>query len=368
MKTVISLLKNEIVLVISLLLAVVSVFFVPPSRAYLGYIDFRTLALLFCLMAVMAGLNRLGLFRRMAGALLSRVRTVRGLGLTLCLLCFFSAMAVTNDVALITFVPFSVVALRFAGRIEKLIPLITLETVAANLGSMLTPVGNPQNLYLFSTYEMGAGEFFFAVLPYGVLSLVLTVLSAILLGGEGLESRREEEVEAFDRKRCWLYGALFVLSLCTVFRLVPWGVTLGVTLAAVVVADRRCLHHVDYSLLLTFVFLFVFIGNLGHIGPVSDYLERAVTGREVMAGVLASQVFSNVPAAILLSGFTENAADLLVGVNLGGLGTLIASMASLISYKFVAKGNVSSGRYLLVFTVVNLLFLAANLGLWLLIR
>lgn len=368
MKSVVSLLKNETVLVISLLLAAVSVFFVPPDGAYLGYIDFRTLALLFCLMAVMAGLNRLGLFRRLAGALLGRVKTVRGLGLTLCLLCFFSAMAVTNDVALITFVPFSVVALRFAGRMEKLIALITLETVAANLGSMLTPVGNPQNLYLFSAYEMGAGEFFFAVLPYGVLSLVLTVLAALLLGGDGLESRREEEVEAFDRKRCWVYGALFVLSLCTVFRLVPWGVTLAVTLIAVLIADRRCLYHVDYSLLLTFVFLFVFIGNLGRIGPVSGFLERAVTGREVMAGVLASQVFSNVPAAILLSGFTENAADLLVGVNLGGLGTLIASMASLISYKFVAKGNVSAGRYLLVFTVVNILFLAANLGLWLLIR
>ena len=368
MKTVVSLLKNETVLVISLMLAVVSMFLVPPDGGYAGYVDYRTLALLFCLMAVMAGLNRLGLFRRLAGALLGRVRTVRGLGLTLCLLCFFSAMAVTNDVALITFVPFSVVALRFGGRMEKLIPLITLETVAANLGSMLTPVGNPQNLYLFSAYEMGAAEFFLAVLPYGALSLVLTVLSALLLGGESLAAPQNEEPEAFDRKRCGVYGALFLLALCTVFRLVPWGLTLAVTAAAVLLVDRKCLLGVDYSLLLTFVFLFVFIGNLGRIGSVSAFLERVVTGREVVAGVLASQVFSNVPAAILLSGFTENAAGLLVGVNLGGLGTLIASMASLISYKFVAKGNVSAGRYLLVFTAVNVAFLAANLGLWLLIR
>lgn len=368
MKSVIALLKNETVLVISLLLAVGSMFFVPPDRAYAGYVDFRTLALLFSLMAVMAGLNRLGLFRWLAAALLGRVSTVRGLGLTLCLLCFFSAMAVTNDVALITFVPFSVVALRFGGKLDKLIPLITLETVAANLGSMLTPVGNPQNLYLFSAYEMEMGAFFRAVLPYGALSLVLVVLAALLLGGERLAAVQEIDPEPLDRKRCLVYGALFVLALCTVFRLVPYGITLAVTIAVVAVVDRRCFNHVDYSLLLTFVFLFVFIGNLGRIGPVSSFLERVVTGREVMAGVLASQVFSNVPAAILLSGFTQNASDLLVGVNLGGLGTLIASMASLISYKFVAKGNVSGGKYILVFTVVNILFLAANLGLWLLIR
>lgn len=368
MRAALTFIKNEIVLVLSLVLAVATAFIVPPDRFYPGYIDFRTLGLLFCLMAVMAGLNRLGVFSRLANALLGRVHTVRGLGLTLTLLCFFSAMAVTNDVALITFVPFSVVALRYAGRPEKLIGLITLETVAANLGSMLTPVGNPQNLYLFSAFRMEAGDFFRAVLPYGTLSLVLTAVAVLFLGKAPLKAHASDEEEPLDKRRCWAYMGLFVLSLLTVFRLVPCGVTLGVTLGAVLLIDRRCLWRVDYSLLLTFVFLFVFIGNLGRIGPVSDFLREAVTGREVLAGVLASQVFSNVPAAILLSGFTHNAADLLVGVNLGGLGTLIASMASLISFKYVAKGNVSGGRYLVVFTVVNVLFLAANLGLWLLIR
>lgn len=367
MKVVISLLKNETVLVVSLLLAVGSAVLVPPDGGYLEYVDFRTLALLFCLMSVMTGLSRLGLFRRLAEALLRRVKTVRSLGLVLCLLCFFSAMAVTNDVALITFVPFSVVTLRFGGRTEKIIPLITLETIAANLGSMMTPVGNPQNLYLFSAYEMEAGTFFQTVLPYGVLSLVMTVIAALFLGSESLCRPEENGREPLDRKRCAVYAALFVLALCTVFRLVPWGVTLGVTVAVILWMDRKCLLGVDYSLLLTFVFLFIFIGNLGWLDVVSAFLSRMVAGREVLAGVLASQVFSNVPAAILLSGFTENAAGLLLGVNLGGLGTLIASMASLISYKFVAKGNVSTGRYLLVFTAANLVFLAANLGLWLLI-
>ena len=368
MKAFAAFVKSEIVLVLSLVLAVGSAFIIPPDGAYIGYIDFRTLALLFCLMAVMAGLNRLGVFSRLADGLLHRVHTLRGLSMTLTLLCFFSAMVVTNDVALITFVPFSVVALRYAGREDRLIGLITLETVAANLGSMLTPVGNPQNLYLFSAFSMEAGAFFRAVLPYGLLSLVLTAGAVLFLGKTPVAAHSASEDLPLDRRRCGVYLALFALSLLTVFRAVPWGVTLAVTVAAVLVMDRRCLWRVDYSLLLTFVFLFIFIGNLGRIGPVSEFLQRAVTGREVLAGVLASQVFSNVPAAILLSGFTDNAADLLVGVNLGGLGTLIASMASLISFKYVAKGNVSSGKYLLVFTAVNLLFLGANLALWLLIR
>lgn len=360
--------KNEIVLVLSLVLAVASAFVVPPDGAYIGYIDFRTLALLFCLMAVMAGLNRLGVFSRLADGLLGRVNSLRGLSMTLTLLCFFSAMVVTNDVALITFVPFSVVALRYAGREDRLIGLITMETVAANLGSMLTPVGNPQNLYLFSAFSMDAWAFFRAVLPYGLLSLVLTAGAVLFLGKSPVTAHTSPADEPLDRRRCAVYGGLFLLSLLTVFRVIPWPVTLVITVVTVIVIDRRCLWRVDYSLLLTFVFLFVFIGNLGRIGPVSDFLRQAVKGHEVMAGVLSSQVFSNVPAAILLSGFTDNAADLLVGVNLGGLGTLIASMASLISFKYVAKGNVSSGKYLLVFTAVNLLFLGANLALWLLLR
>ena len=368
MKAFAAFLKNEIVLVLSLVLAVASAFVVPPDGDYARYIDCRTLALLFCLMAVMAGLNRLGIFSRLADGLLRRVHTLRGLCMTLTLLCFFSAMVVTNDVALITFVPFSVVALRYAGREDRLIGLITLETVAANLGSMLTPVGNPQNLYLFSSFSMETGTFFRAVLPYGLLSLLLTVAAVFFLGKGPVSAHTASAEGPLDRRRCVVYGALFLLALLTVFRVVPWGVTLAVTAALVLVVDRRCLWRVDYSLLLTFVFLFIFIGNLGRIGPVSEFLQRVVTGREVIAGVLASQVFSNVPAAILLSGFTDNAGALLIGVNLGGLGTLIASMASLISFKYVARGNVSSGRYLLVFTAVNLLFLAANLGLWLLIQ
>ena len=360
--------KKEPVLIISFLLAVISAFIVRPSADYLGYIDFRTLALLFCLMAVMAGLGRLGIFRILAGRLLKGVGSVRALTLVLSMLCFFSAMLITNDVALITFVPFTVEALKISGKKEKLIPIVVLETVAANLGSMLTPIGNPQNLYLFSAFEMQIGDFVSAVIPYTVLSLVLVAVFALFSGREKTEASASNENAKPDTVRTLVYAVLFVISLLTVFKVVPYPVTLAVTVAAVLVFDRKTLLRIDYSLLLTFVFLFVFIGNLGNIPPVSGFLRGIVSGNEVIAGVAASQVFSNVPAALLLSGFTDNAKDLLVGVNLGGLGTLIASMASLISFKLTVKENIKAGKYLLVFTAVNVVFLVANIILWMIIR
>lgn len=360
--------KSEIVLVISFVLAVISSFIVKPSAEYIDYIDFRTLALLFCLMAVMAGLNGLGVFKMMAEKLLKMVSTVRGLSVVLCMLCFFSSMIITNDVALITFVPFTIVTLKMSGKMEKLIPLVTIETVAANLGSMLTPIGNPQNLYLFSTFEMTMGDFLTTIMPYALLSLVMTVLFAAFIGHEKIETPAAEKEKDINARQCIIYIVLFAISLLTVFRVVPYLITLAVTVIAVLVFDRNTIKKIDYSLLLTFIFLFVFIGNLGNIAPVSEFLRSIVTDNEVVVGVLSSQVFSNVPAALLLSGFTQNAKALLIGVNLGGLGTLIASMASLISFKLIAKEKINTGKYIGVFTVVNIVFLAANMLLWVCIR
>lgn len=368
MENVKKFIKNEPVLIISFLLAVGSAFIVKPSAEYFGYIDLRTLALLFCLMAVMAGLGRLGAFRIFAEKLLKGVGSVRALALVFGLLCFFSAMLITNDVALITFVPLTVETLKLSDKKEKLIPIVVLETVAANLGSMLTPIGNPQNLYLFSAFKMKPWDFVSAVLPYTVLSLVLVVAFALFAGKEKTENTAKEQGIKIPVSKAAVYGVLFAVSLLTVFEVIPYPVTLAVTVAAVLIFDGKTLLKIDYSLLLTFVFLFVFIGNLGNIQVISDFLKKIVVGNEVLAGVAASQVFSNVPAALLLSGFTDNARALLVGVNLGGLGTIIASMASLISFKLAVKENVKTGRYMLFFTAVNLIFLAANIGLWLVIR
>ncbi len=360
--------KNEIVLILSFVLAVFSAFFVTPNKGYLEYIDFKTLGLLFCLMAVMAGLNSIGIFKFIAEKMLSKVKNISGLSLILGLLCFFSSMIITNDVALITFVPFTITVLKLSGKLNKLIWIVTIETIAANLGSMLTPIGNPQNLYLFSAFNMSMSDFLSTILPYALLSLVLVIISCIITGNGKLHSESSENKYDFPKIQIGIFVSLFVLSLLTVFRIIPCIITVIVTIITLLIFNKKIILKVDYSLLLTFIFLFIFIGNLGEIKPISDFLKSIVNGNEVIIGVVSSQVFSNVPATILLSKFTENAKDLLIGVNLGGLGTLIASMASLISFKFIAKEKVSTGKYILTFTIVNIVFLLLNLGLWLIIK
>ncbi len=360
--------KNEIVLIVSFVLAVISVFFVAPNKRYIEYIDFRTLGLLFCLMVVMAGLNNLGIFKYVAEKMLMKVKSISGLAVILGLLCFFSSMIITNDVALITFVPFTVTALKLSNKMDKLILIVTIETVAANLGSMLTPIGNPQNLYLFSAFNMSMSDFIVTILPYALLSFMLVIISCLFIGKGEISTQNAECETIFSKLHIGIYSFLFILALLTVFRVFPYKTTVLITMVFVIIFDKKILTKVDYSLLFTFLFLFIFIGNLGEIKPISGFLKNVVNENEVIVGIVSSQIFSNVPATILLSKFTENAHDLLIGVNLGGLGTLIASMASLISFKFVVKEKVGTGKYIFVFTVVNIVFLMLNLGLWLIIR
>ena len=370
--------KKETVLTVAIVLAVISAVPVTPDKAYAGYIDFRTLSILFCLMAVMAGLQKLGVFRKVAGMLLRHTHNTVQLVEVLVLLCFFFSMVITNDVSLITFVPFTFIVLRMSGEdaMKKLaVPVIVLQTIAANLGSMLTPIGNPQNLYLYGKAQMSAGAFILLMLPYSLVSLLLLVLCAAVTAKRSKISVQgvttvslgdNVELETAERKGYLLpmYLLLFLLCLFTVARVIPYPVTLVIVAAAVLILDRSTITKVDYSLLLTFVGFFVFIGNMGRMLAFRDFLQGIIGGREVMTSVIASQVISNVPAALLLSGFTEDVQALIVGTNLGGLGTLIASMASLISYKQVA-GEIpeEKKRYFGWFTVANIAFLAILLVL-----
>lgn len=370
MKKIKLIIKNEIVLILSFFLALASAFVVKPDREYVNYIDVRTIVLLFCLMAITGALHNQGVFSLLAVSLLKRVRSTGALTAVFCALCFFSSMLITNDVALITFVPFTILTLRVSDNLKPLPLLVILETLAANLGSMLTPIGNPQNLYLFSVFDMTMGDFVRTIYPYAVLSLVLIMISSVLFIRN--KSVKAQDIEHYrrnpDRLKCTIYAFLFLLAMLTVFRVIHFGALLAVTAVVLLIADKKALIGVDYSLLLTFVFLFIFIGNLGRMDSVSSFLGAIIAGNEVPVGIVASQVFSNVPAAILLSGFSNNARDLLVGVNLGGLGTIIASMASLISFKFVAGTKAKMGRYLALFTVFNLAFLGANILLWLILN
>lgn len=361
--------KQETVLWAAFALAAVSMFFVRPDKEYIGYVDFRTLAILFCLMSVMAGLQKSGVFQYVARALLSWVGKAWQLVLILVLLCFFSSMLVTNDVALITFVPFTLVVLGMIGPEAKrqlVVPIVVLQTIAANLGSMLTPIGNPQNLYLYGKAGISLGDFVLLMLPYALAALLVLLLWGFLQSGVCRGPVRVsfagETGLSGNKIHLAVYAGLFLLALLTVARVVPYGAAFGVTAAVLLLMDRSVLCRVDYSLLLTFVGFFVFIGNIGRIPAFSQALQRIVSGREVLAGVAVSQVISNVPAALLLSGFTEDLPALIIGVNLGGLGTLIASMASLISYKLIVREERQmKGAYFRYFTAANVCFLAVLL-------
>ena len=372
MKQVVSWCKKEAVLLIALVLAVVSSFFVLPDREYLGYIDFHTLAVLFCLMTVMAGLQKSGVFEFIAQKLLQRVKHVRLMVFILVMLCFFSSMLITNDVALITFVPFTFIVFSMVfpkGADKLLVSVVVMQTVAANLGSMLTPIGNPQNLYLYGKAQLGLGSFVLLMLPYALAAFVLLGLWCLVFRHKGEKQVRFEARQtpslSKNLKHIILYVLLFAVSLLAVAHVIAWYIALAVTVVLVLVVDRHVLSKVDYSLLLTFVGFFIFIGNMGRIESFYTLLSRVITGNEVLTAVVSSQVMSNVPAALLLSGFTDRYDLLLIGTNLGGLGTIIASMASLISFKYVGKEcKHLRGRYFMIFTAVNLLFLAVLLGLW----
>ena len=354
--------KNETVFCVSFLLAVLSAFLVHPDAAYLAYPDYRTLALLFCLMILVAGLQSLGIFMMLGHFLLKRVHSIRGLSMVMVLLCFFSSMVITNDVTLITFVPFTILIFRMGGQVQRVLKLIVLETIAANLGSMATPIGNPQNLYLYSVSGLTTAEFAWATLPYAALSLLLLAAAIFTEREEPLlevvmKERIEGSISGLLRSTLPFLG-LLALCLLVVFRILPYQPVLICVMAVILLLKRNLYLSVDYFLLLTFLCFFIFIGNMKRIPEINTLLVSVVQGRELLTGILTSQIISNVPAAILLSGFSNDFSALLTGVNLGGLGTLIASLASLISFKFFSREYPDrTGTFLKEFTIWNLAFL-----------
>ncbi len=373
MKNVTDFVKKEIVLCVAVVLAAVSCFFVSPDREYAKYIDYRTLAVLFCLMIVVAGFDKIGLFKKLASELLERTTKINQVVIVLVMLCFVLGMFITNDVALITFVPFTFTVLKLMGK-DKIkhwiVPIVCLQTMAANLGSMLTPLGNPQNLYLFEVSQFSLLKFILTVLPYSALSLAMIFLFIFIIflirddEHNTFTYKPQNKIEKDNKKKAKTlkltvtYSILFVLCILTVVRLIDYRIVFVTVIICAIVLDREVLKKADYSLLLTFTALFVFIGNMGRIESFSSFIKDMVNGHEVITSILVSQVTSNVPAALLLSGFTDEYEKLIVGINIGGLGTLIASMASLISFKLLANEMPEKKKeYIAWFTVMGVVML-----------
>ena len=322
--------KDEIIFSISLILAIVSCFFVHPSIDYINYINWDTIILLFVIMVIVEILKNLYVFEILVRKLLTKIRNTRGLVLVLVFTCFFSSIFITNDVALIIFVPFSILALKKVGRIDLTIFTISLQTIAANVGCMILPTGAPHNIVLYTVSKIPFESFFLLLLPYLIASTLFLLALSFYVPADPITLPRFNKIE-FNKENFF----------------------------------KEVFLGVDYYLLLTFIALFILIGNLENISFFNSLFTRWIVGNEVLCGVISSQFISNVPAAILLTGFSTNYKAIIIGVNIGGFGTLIASMANVISYKIlVREHNEFKIRYLFVFTLLNVILLFILLGIY----
>ena len=349
--------RKNVVMFVALLAAAITVCIVPPDRAYLDYFDLKTLTCLFCVLAVVCALKNIRFFYILAKKIVQLFRNARIAILALVYITFIGSMLIANDMALLTFLPLGYLVLSTTGKKQYMAFTYIMQNIAANLGGMLTPFGNPQNLYLYSFFNIPTGEFMRIMAPpFVVAVLLITVCCLIFVKPEPLQIA--DEPVRLPAKRTVLYLLLFALSIAIVFRSIPYWIGLIIIPAVLLFADRKALKMVDYPLLLTFVFFFIFSGNMARIQPVRQLFSWLLNKNTLIVSVASCQVISNVPSAILLSQFTENYAHLLLGVNIGGVGTLISSLASLITFREYTQRNPhKTGSYVLLFSAFSFAFL-----------
>lgn len=352
-------LKNNAIFVVALFAAVITSFIVPPDREYLGYFDLKTLACLFSVLAVVSALRNIHFFEMLASSVVKVFGTARSAVLALVYITFIGSMLIANDMALITFLPLGFFILTTTGNEKYMAFVFIMQNIAANLGGMLTPFGNPQNLYLYTKYNIPNGEFIsIMLLPFMVSVALITVCCIIFVKKEKLTIAKREYPKP-DAKRTAAYLVLFAIAIIMVFRVLPYYIGMAVILVSLLFLDRRALRAVDYALLFTFVCFFIFSGNMARMEPVRAFFAAFLEKSTLIFSTLSCQFISNVPSAILLSQFTDNYRELLVGVNIGGTGTLIASLASLITFREYVKHNPDKkGKYVALFSAFNFSFLA----------
>ncbi len=360
--------KSNLVMCIAFLAAVITMFFVPPDKAYAGYFDLKTLTCLFCVLAVVCALKNIRFFYLIAQKIVKCFKNARMSILALVYITFIGSMLIANDMALLTFLPLGYFVLSSTGKEKYMAFTFIMQNIAANLGGMLTPFGNPQNLYLYTKFNIPTMEFMgIMLIPFVVSVLLITICCLIFVKKEDLR------INPINRKlppvKTVIYLILFTLSIAIVFRGIPYWIGLIVIPVVLLFMDWRALKMVDYPLLFTFVFFFVFAGNMSRIDVVRDVFSFLLNKSTLLFSTLSCQVISNVPSAVLLSQFTENYRDLLIGVNIGGVGTLIASLASLITYReFMSHNPGKSKHYIVMFSAFNYGFLIILLGIMFLLK
>ncbi len=345
--------KKNIVLCIAIGAAAITCFFVPPDAQYIEYFDFKTLSCLFATLAVVCALRNIRFFRILASEIVARFKTVRSAVLALVYITFIGSMLIANDMALITFLPLGYYVLKSTDNRRYMAFTFIMQNIAANLGGMLTPFGNPQNLYLFAYYHIPTWEFMrIMFLPF-VVAIALITVCCLFVDKDPLEIKKAETA-LLHRPRATVYAILFFISVAMVFRTLPYPIGLLIVICSLLLLDRKALCQVDYGLLLTFCAFFVFAGNMSRIEAVQNFLGALVEKNTLLYGFLSCQFISNVPSAVLLSKFTANYPQLLVAVNIGGAGTLVASLASLITFReFIRHEPGMAKRYIKLFSVYN---------------
>lgn len=350
--TLLHFLRRETILIIAVTLAIISSFIAIPK---LEYIDFKVLFLLLNLMIIVAGFKELKILDFIAVSLLNKCTSYKAISFSLVFVTFLSSMLVTNDVALLTFVPLTIIIAKKVN--VNPLKLIIFQTLAANLGSSLTPMGNPQNLFIYSFYNLSPIEFFKITLPLTLLAIVFLVI-LILKNNENITPLKLEKIQIKNIKGIAIFATLFLIALLSVFKIANYKVSIALTLIVTLIINRKLLKEVDYSLLITFIGFFIFVGNISSLNIVKDFLSNILDGSNntYFSSILLSQGISNVPATMLISNFTNYYKELLLGVNIGGMGTIIASMASVISFKLYVKEYKSfSGQFIKSFTFFNAL-------------
>lgn len=357
-----SFIRKNVVMVIAMVAAIVTCFLVPPDKAYLDYFDVKTLTCLFCVLAVVCALKNIHFFYILAKKLIQVFRNARVCILALVYITFIGSMLIANDMALLTFLPLGTYVMTSTGKSKYMAFTFIMQNIAANLGGMLTPFGNPQNLYLYTKFQIPTIEFMGIMAgPFALAVLLITLCCVFFVKPEPFELKDEKLLLPVCRSI--VYMLLFGLAIAIVFRGIPYMVGLVVIPAVLLFMDRKALKMVDYPLLLTFVFFFVFSGNMARIQMVRELFSFLLEKNTLLVSLLSCQIISNVPSAILLSQFTDNYKQLLLGVNIGGVGTLIASLASLITFREYSKQNKGkTGYYILLFSVFNFAFLIILAG------
>lgn len=358
---IINFIKSEVVLSVAIVLAIITCFFVPPDKEYLGYFDYSTLICLFCMLAVVAGLKSTNVFELISRKLIGLFHTRRAVIYALVFGTFFFDMIVANDMSLITFLPLTYIVLHSTKNDKYLAFTFIMQTIAANMGGMITPYGNPQNLYLYSYYNINTTEFFSILLVPSITVAVLLWICCAFVHNETLKLRKNSKIIISKKELC-IYSILFIFVILSIFRVIPYLIILAIVVLTILIMDRKRFKQIDYALIATFFVFFVFSGNIARISAIKEFISEIVVKNTLLAGIMSCQFISNVPTAIFLSKFTTNYKELLVSVNIGSLGILISSLASLITLKeFLKHQPKNFWKYLIMYTIFNTLFLVVLL-------